>query len=73
MVVEDVSKDISFYINLLGGLISVGMVIYDIMVLVFCDIVIYVMGMVVLMGEFLLVVGIKGKCYVLLYVCILMY
>lgn len=71
--VEDLEKDIQIYINFLGGLVIVGLVIYDMMQQVVFDVVIICYGFVVSMGVFLFFGGIKGKCFVLLNVWIMIY
>lgn len=42
--VENLEKDIFLYINLLGGLVIVGMVIYDMMKFIKLDVSIVCMG-----------------------------
>lgn len=71
--VENLEKDIYLYINFLGGVIIVGMFIYDIMQFIKFDVSIICMGQVVLMGVFLLIVGVKGKCFCLLNLCVMIY
>lgn len=71
--VENFEKDISLYINLLGGVVILGMVIYDIMQFIKFDVSIICVGQVVSMGLFLLVVGVVGKCYILFSVCVMIY
>ena len=62
---EDPTKDINFYINSPGGLVSAGLSIYDVMQFVKCDVSTYVMGQACSMGSFLAQAGAKGKRYVL--------
>ena len=62
---EDPSKDINFYINSPGGLVTAGLSIYDVMQFVKCDVATYVMGQAASMGSFLANAGAKGKRYVL--------
>jgi ATP-dependent Clp protease protease subunit len=62
---EDSSKDINFYINSPGGMVSAGLSIYDVMQFVKCDIATYVMGQACSMGSFLAQAGAAGKRYVL--------
>jgi ATP-dependent Clp protease protease subunit len=62
---EDPTKDINFYINSPGGLVSAGLSIYDVMQFVKCDVATYVMGQACSMGSFLAQAGAKGKRYVL--------
>lgn len=70
---ENLEKDINIYINLFGGVVIVGMVIYDIMQYIKLNVSIICIGQVVLMGVFLLVVGEVGKCYVLFNLCVMIY
>ena len=62
---EDPSKDINFYINSPGGLVTAGLSVYDVMQFVKCDVATYVMGQAASMGSFLAQAGTKGKRYVL--------
>ena len=64
---EDPSKDINFYINSPGGVITAGMSIYDVMQFVKCDVATYVMGQACSMGSFLAQAGSAGKRYMLPY------
>lgn len=57
----DPDKDISFYINSPGGLVTAGMAIYDTMQFVKCDVTTICIGMAASMGAFLLAAGTKGK------------
>ena len=58
---QDPEKDISFYINSPGGVITAGMAIYDTMRYIKCDVSTICMGMAASMGAFLLAAGTKGK------------
>ena len=58
---QDPDKDICFYINSPGGVISAGMAIYDTMQYIKCDVSTICMGMAASMGAFLLSAGTKGK------------
>ncbi|MGN0667191.1 MAG: ATP-dependent Clp endopeptidase proteolytic subunit ClpP [Huintestinicola sp.] len=58
---QDPEKDISFYINSPGGVITAGMAIYDTMQYIKCDVSTICMGMAASMGAFLLSAGTKGK------------
>lgn len=61
----DAEKDINFYINSPGGVITSGMGIYDVMQFVKPDIATYVMGQACSMGSFLAQAGTPGKRYML--------
>jgi ATP-dependent Clp protease protease subunit len=61
----DSEKDINFYINSPGGVITAGMAIYDVMQFVKPNIATYVMGQACSMGSFLAQAGAKGKRYML--------
>ena len=58
---QDPDKDIQFYINSPGGSVTAGMVIYDTMQYVKCDVSTICIGMAASMGAFLLSAGAKGK------------
>ncbi len=58
---QDVDKDIQFYINSPGGVITAGMAIYDTMQYIKCDVSTICVGMAASMGAFLLSAGTKGK------------
>ena len=60
---EDPDKDIMLYINSPGGSVSAGMMIYDTMQYVRCDVATICMGQAASMGAFLLAGGAKGKRY----------
>lgn len=62
---EDPDKDIQFYINSPGGSVTSGLMIYDTMQHVKCDVSTICMGMAASMGAFLLSCGTKGKRYAL--------
>lgn len=70
---ENLDKDIYLYINSFGGLVIVGMFIYDIMQFIKLDVVIFCVGQVVSMGVFLLVGGVEGKCVCLLNLWVMIY
>ena len=58
---QDPDKDIQFYINSPGGVITSGMAIYDTMQFIKCDVSTICIGMAASMGAFLLSSGAKGK------------
>ena len=58
---EDPDKDIMLYINSPGGLVTAGMMIYDTMQYVRCDVATFCMGQASSMGAFLLAAGAKGR------------
>ncbi len=60
---EDVTKDISVYINTPGGSVTSGLAIYDTMQFVKCDVATYCVGQATSMGALLLAAGSKGKRY----------
>lgn len=62
---DDPEKDITFYINSPGGVVTAGMAIYDTMNYVTCDIATLCMGQAASMGAVLLAAGTKGKRYAL--------
>ena len=62
---EDPDKDITFYVNSPGGVVTAGMAIYDTMRYVRCDIVTLCMGQAASMGAVLLAAGTAGKRYAL--------
>lgn len=62
---EDPDKDIIFYINSPGGVITAGLAIYDTMQYVKPDVSTICLGMAASMGSFLLAGGIKGKRFAL--------
>jgi ATP-dependent Clp protease protease subunit len=61
----DSEKDINFYINSPGGIITAGMAIYDVMQFVKPDIATYVIGQACSMGSFLAQAGTAGKRFML--------
>lgn len=62
---EDPDKDIQFYINSPGGEITSGLMIYDTMQHVKCDVQTICLGMAASMGAFLLASGAPGKRFAL--------
>ncbi|MGW8288049.1 MAG: ATP-dependent Clp endopeptidase proteolytic subunit ClpP [Desulfobulbales bacterium] len=62
---EDPDKDITFYVNSPGGVVTAGLAIYDTMRYVRCDIATLCMGQAASMGALLLAAGAKGKRYAL--------
>ena len=62
---EDPDKDITFYVNSPGGVVTAGLAIYDTMRYVKCDIVTLCMGQAASMGALLLAAGTNGKRYAL--------
>ena len=58
---EDVSKDISIYINTPGGSITAGLAIYDTIQFVKPDVATYCVGQAASLGALLLTAGKKGK------------
>ncbi len=62
---EDPDKDITFYVNSPGGVVTAGLAIYDTMRYVRCDIVTLCMGQAASMGAVLLAAGTKDKRYAL--------
>lgn len=62
---EDLTKDISLYINSPGGSVTAGMAIYDTMQYIKCDVSTICLGMAASMGAFLLAGGAKGKRFAL--------
>jgi len=62
---EDPDKDITFYVNSPGGVVTAGLAIYDTMRYVRCDIVTLCMGQAASMGAVLLAAGTEGKRYAL--------
>lgn len=61
----DSEKDINFYINSPGGVVTSGMSIYDVMQFVKCDVATYVMGQACSMGSLLAQAGTPGKRFML--------
>lgn len=62
---EDPGKDIQLYINSPGGSVTAGMMIYDTMQYIKCDVSTICIGMAASMGAFLLAAGAKGKRFAL--------
>jgi ATP-dependent Clp protease protease subunit len=62
---EDPDKDITFYVNSPGGVVTSGLAVYDTMRYVRCDIATLCMGQAASMGALLLAAGTKGKRYAL--------
>jgi len=63
----DSDKDIHFYINSPGGVITSGMGIYDVMQFIKPDVATYVIGQACSMGSFLAQAGAAGKRFMLPY------
>jgi len=61
----DSEKDIHFYVNSPGGVITAGMGIYDVMQFVKPDVATYIMGQACSMGSFLAQSGTPGKRFML--------
>jgi ATP-dependent Clp protease protease subunit len=62
---ENPSKDISFYINSPGGVVTSGLAIYDTMQYIRCDVATMCIGQAASMGSLLLTAGKAGKRYAL--------
>ncbi|MCI5157810.1 MAG: ATP-dependent Clp protease proteolytic subunit, partial [Candidatus Electrothrix sp. AUS1_2] len=62
---DDPEKDITFYINSPGGVVTAGMAIYDTMQYINCDVATLCMGQAASMGAFLLAAGAAGKRFAL--------
>lgn len=62
---DDPDKDITFYINSPGGVVTAGLAIYDTMRYVRCDIATLCLGQAASMGAVLLAAGTAGKRYAL--------
>ena len=62
---ENPSKDISFYINSPGGVVTSGMAIYDTMQYIKSDVSTVCIGQAASMGSLLLAAGTEGKRYAL--------
>jgi ATP-dependent Clp protease protease subunit len=58
---DNPDKDISFYINSPGGVVTAGMAIYDTMQFIKCDVQTIVMGQACSMGSLLAQAGAPGK------------
>lgn len=70
---EDPEKDIQFYINSPGGVVTAGMAIYDTMQYVRCPVATICLGQAASMGSLLLAAGAKGKRFALPYARILIH
>ncbi len=62
---ENPEKDINFYINSPGGVVTAGMAIYDTMQYIKADVATICVGQACSMGSLLLTAGTKGKRYAL--------
>jgi ATP-dependent Clp protease protease subunit len=62
---DNPSKDISFYINSPGGVVTAGLAIYDTIKYIRCDVSTLCIGQAASMGSLLLCAGTKGKRYAL--------
>ncbi len=62
---EDPEKDINFYVNSPGGVVTAGMAVYDTMQYIKPDIATVCIGQAASMGAVLLAAGAKGKRYAL--------
>jgi ATP-dependent Clp protease protease subunit len=62
---DDPEKDITFYVNSPGGVVTAGMAIYDTMQYINCDVATLCMGQAASMGAFLLAAGAEGKRFAL--------
>ncbi len=60
---EDPEKDINFYINSPGGVVTAGMAVYDTMQYIKPDVATVCIGQAASMGALLLAAGAKGKRY----------
>ena len=62
---ENPKKDIAFYVNSPGGVVSSGLAIYDTMQYVRCDVATVCIGQAASAGSLLLMAGAKGKRFAL--------
>lgn len=62
---EDPEKDIHFYINCPGGIVTAGLAIYDAMQVIRCRVRTYCIGQCASMGAWLLASGFEGSRYAL--------
>lgn len=62
---DDPEKDITFYINSPGGVVTAGLAIFDTMNYIKCDVATLCMGQAASMGAILLAAGAAGKRYAL--------
>jgi len=60
---EEPDKDINFYINSPGGVVTAGLAVYDTMQYIKSDVATVCIGQAASMGAFLLTAGAKGKRY----------
>ncbi|MDQ0285480.1 ATP-dependent Clp protease protease subunit [Desulfofundulus luciae] len=70
---EDPEKDIHFYINSPGGVVTAGLAIYDTMQYIKPDVSTICLGQAASMGSFLLAAGARGKRYALPYARIMLH
>lgn len=70
---EDPDKDIHFYINSPGGLVTAGLAIYDTMQFIKPNVSTLCMGQAASMAAILLAAGVKGKRYALPHVRIMLH
>ncbi len=70
---EDSERDIHFYINSPGGLVTAGLAIYDTIQYIRSPVATYCMGQAASMGALLLAAGDKGKRYALPHARILLH
>lgn len=70
---EDPDKDIHFYINSPGGLVTAGLAIYDTMQYIKPDVSTLCMGQAASMGAVLLAAGVEGKRFALPHVRIMLH
>ncbi len=70
---EDPDKDIHFYINSPGGLVTAGLAIYDTMQYIKPDVSTLCMGQAASMAAVILAAGVKGKRYALPHVRIMLH
>lgn len=62
---EDSKKDVNIYINSMGGYITAGLAIYDVLQWMGCNVNTYCIGQASSMGALLLAAGTKGRRYAL--------
>lgn len=62
---EDPKKDVNIYVNSMGGYISAGLAIYDVLKWLPCEVKTFCIGQASSMGALLLAAGTKGKRYAL--------
>ena len=60
---EEPDKDINFYINSPGGIVTAGLAVYDTMQYIKSDVATVCIGQAASMGDFLLTSGARGKRY----------